>query len=160
MVSGNKSVIFHFSFKHNCKKSLWKNIILVILHSCTPSLLCAPPQLPLFPSPPTYRVDDFQRLRFGNSQSPDKFTGNPKTQINIYIYIYIAHHLLIFEVNGTAQYLPRQQKHPYMAIYQRRVSTCHRQQHNPRCIFGARGGQNFETDGQKYIAKNPFSNKW
>ena len=32
----------------------------------------------LFPSPITCAVDYFQRLRFGNSQSPDKFTGKPK----------------------------------------------------------------------------------
>ena len=52
----------------------------------------------------TCAVDNFQRLIFGNIQSPENFTGNPKifsqptssqeslnTQINIYIYI--AHHL-------------------------------------------------------------------
>ena len=38
-------------------------------------------------------VDNFQRLRFGNSRSPDKFTRKHKTQIIVYVYIYIAHHL-------------------------------------------------------------------
>ena len=36
-------------------------------------------------------VDYFQQLRFGNSQSPDKFTGKPYIKMNVYIYI--AHHL-------------------------------------------------------------------
>ena len=129
-MSGKNSVIFCFFFRHKCKKSLWKNMFLVSSNSRTPPLVCAPPQLTLPPSPTTC-------LRFGDIQSPDKFTGNPKivshltssqeilnTQINIYIYI--AHHLDIYEVNFTAQYLPRQQKHPYKAIYQQRVSTCHR----------------------------------
>ena len=89
-----------FFFRHNCNKSLWKNIFLVSLHSRTSSLVHVPPQLPLSPSHNTCAVDDFQRFRFGNSQPPDKFTGEPRTQINIYIYI--AHHLPISEVNGTA----------------------------------------------------------
>ena len=37
-----------------------------------------PLQLTLLPSPTTCGVDDFQCLRFGNSQSPNKFTGKPK----------------------------------------------------------------------------------
>ena len=123
VVSWKNSVIFRFFFRHNCKKSLWKNIFLVSSHSCTSPLVRAPPQLPLVPSPTTCAVDDFQRLIFGNSQPPDKFTGNPITQINIYIYI--AHHLPVYKVNGTARYLPRQPKIPYKAIYQQRVSTCH-----------------------------------
>ena len=98
-----------FFFRHNCNKSLWENIFSVISHSCTTPLVRAPPQLPLFPSFTTCAVDDFQHLRFGNSQSPVKFTGKPKTQINIYIYI--AHHLPINEVNGITQYLLRQRKH-------------------------------------------------
>ena len=76
-----------------------------------------------FPFTYHLRVDNFKRLIFGKSQPPDKFTGKPKTQINIYIYI--AHHLPIYEVNGTARYLPRQRKRPYKAIYQQTVSTCH-----------------------------------
>ena len=50
------------------------------------------------------------------------FTGQPKTKTNIYIYI--AYHLPIYEVNVTARYLPRHQKHPYKTIYQQMVSTC------------------------------------
>ena len=42
-----------FYFSHNCNKSLWKNILLVISHSCNSPLVCAPPQLPLFTSPNT-----------------------------------------------------------------------------------------------------------
>ena len=96
-------MIFRFFFRHNCNESFWKNIFLVSFHSCTSPLVCAPPQLTLSPSPTACVVDDIQRLRFYNSQSPnkftgkpkiqspDKFTGNPKTRINIYIYI--AHHI-------------------------------------------------------------------
>ena len=61
-----------------CNKSPRKNIFLVIMHSCTSSLVRAPPQLPLYPSPTTCVVYDFQHLIFGNSKSPDKFTGKPK----------------------------------------------------------------------------------
>ena len=64
------------------------------------------------PSPNTWAVDNFQRLRFDNSQSPDKFTGSPKTVIHpkrftgkfkpqINVYIYIAHRLLNNNVNGS-----------------------------------------------------------
>ena len=102
VASGKNSVIFGFFFRHNCNKSLWKNIFLVIFHSLTSPLVSAPPQLPLSPSPTTCAVENFQRWIFVKSQSPDKFTGKPKTQVNVYIYI--AHHLPIYEVNGTAQY--------------------------------------------------------
>ena len=40
--------------------------------------ICAPPQLTISPSPTTCAVDYLQRLIFGNSQSPENFTGNPK----------------------------------------------------------------------------------
>ena len=85
VVSGKNSVIFRFFLRHNYKKSLWENIFLVSLHSCTSPLVRAPHQLPLSSPPTTCVVDDSQRLRFGNSQSPEKFTGKPRTQINIYI---------------------------------------------------------------------------
>ena len=52
--------------------------ILVSSHSFTSPLVRAPPQLPISPSPTTSGVDNFQHLIFGNSQSPDKFTGKPK----------------------------------------------------------------------------------
>ena len=55
-----------------------KELFLVILHSCTSLLVRAPPQLPLSPSLTTCAVDNFQRLIYGNSQSPNKFIGNPK----------------------------------------------------------------------------------
>ena len=72
-------------------------------------------------------VDDFQCLIFGNSQSPHKFTGNPKIvshptssqkilKQQIKIYICIVHHL---RVNGTGQYLTRQRKN-FLDIY-----SCH-----------------------------------
>ena len=67
-----------FFFRHNCNKSLWKNIFLVISHSCTSPLVCAPPQLPLLPSPTNCAVGDLQRLIFVNIQSPNKFTVKPK----------------------------------------------------------------------------------
>ena len=77
-MSGKNSAIFCFFFRRNCKKSPWNNIFLVSSHSCTSPLVSSPPQLPPPPSPTTCAVDDFQRLRFGDSQSPNKFTGNPK----------------------------------------------------------------------------------
>ena len=134
-MSGKNSVIFRFFFRHNCNILLHKKIFLVSSNSCTSTLVCAPPQQKILPSSTTCAVDNFQRLRFGNIWSSDKFTENPKifshptisqftgakTQINIYIYV--AHHLPIYEVNGTSRYLPRQQKHPYKAIYKQRVPT-------------------------------------
>ena len=73
-----------FFFRQNFNKSLCKNIFLVSLRLCTSPLVCAPPQLTLsLHLPPLQRpiicaVDNFQRLIFGNSQSPDNFTGKPK----------------------------------------------------------------------------------
>ena len=67
-----------FFFRRNFNISLCKNIFLVSSYSCTSPLVGAPPQMTLSPSPTTCAVDDFQHLRFGNSQSPDKFTGKPK----------------------------------------------------------------------------------
>ena len=78
-------------------KSLRKNIFFVSLRLCTSPLVCAPPQLTLFTSPTTpstprhVRGIQFRTLEI--FQSPDKFTGKRKTQINIYVYIYLAHHL-------------------------------------------------------------------
>ena len=66
-------------------KSLCNNIFLVSSRLCTSTLVCAPPQLKIPPSLTTpfngtgmWSVENFQRLIFGNSQSPDKFTGKPK----------------------------------------------------------------------------------
>ena len=78
MVSGKNSVIFCFFFRHNCNKSLWKNIFLVRSQSHTSPLVSAPPQLTLSFSPTTCAVDNFQRLIFDNSQSPNMFTRKPK----------------------------------------------------------------------------------
>ena len=78
-------------------KSLCKNILLVSLRLCTSPLVHASPQLTFFtssttPSTPQHvRGIQFQTLEI--FQSPDKFTGKRKTQINIYVYIYFAHHL-------------------------------------------------------------------
>ena len=116
--TGRLSVYFP---KNNCNKSLWKNIFLVSLHSCTSPLVCAPPQLSLSLSRTICRLYDYQRFIFGNSNLYDRFTGNPKKYINIYIYIFP--HLPIYEVNVTARYLPRQRKYPYEAIYKQRVLT-------------------------------------
>ena len=49
-------------------------------------------------------VDNFQRLMFGNSWSPDKFTGKRKTKI---IVIFTFTLRTIYEFNGTYQYLER-----------------------------------------------------
>ena len=78
-------------------KSLCKNIFLVSLRLCTSTLVYAPPQLTLFTSPTTpstprhVRGRQFPKLEIW--QSPEKFTGKRKTQINVYVYIYISHHL-------------------------------------------------------------------
>ena len=78
-------------------KSLCKNIFLVGLRLCTSPLVCAPPQLTLFTSPTTPSMPRHVRGRqftmLAIWQSPEKFTGKRKTQINVYVYIYIAHHL-------------------------------------------------------------------
>ena len=65
-----------------------------------------PLHLPPLQWPGICAVDNLRCLMFFNSQSPENFTGKPKivsfpdkftgkrkTQINVYIYIYIAHHL-------------------------------------------------------------------
>ena len=67
-----------FFFRCNFNKSLCKNIFLVSLHSRPLPLVHAPPQMILSPSPTTCTVDYLQPLIFGNSQSTDKFTGNPR----------------------------------------------------------------------------------
>ena len=77
-------------------KSLCKNIFFVSSRLCTSPLVRAPPQLTLFTSPTTPSTPRHMRgIQFWTLeilQSPDKFTGKRKTQINIYIY----------EVNDTA----------------------------------------------------------
>ena len=73
VVSGKNKFIFRFFFRHNYNKSLWKNKFFV-----SSPLVCAPPQLRLFPSPTTCTVDHFERSRFSNSQSPNNFTGKHK----------------------------------------------------------------------------------
>ena len=92
----------------------------MISHSRTSPLVSAPPQLPLFPSPTTCAVDDFQRLRFDNSQSPDKFTGKPKivshptsSQESLkHKWTFKFKFCTIYEFNGTSRYLI--QGHPSM----------------------------------------------
>ena len=78
-------------------KSLSKNIFLVSLRLCILPLVRAPPQLTLLTSPTTpsttWHVRGRQFSTLDICQSPDKFTGKRKIQINNYIYIYIAHHL-------------------------------------------------------------------
>ena len=64
-----------FFFQCNFNKPLCKNIFLVSFHLHNS---CAPPQLIIFPSTNICAVEDIQRLRFGISKSPDKFTGKPK----------------------------------------------------------------------------------
>ena len=77
-MSGKNSLIFRFSSDTTTKNHCGITSFWVSLHSFTRPLGCAPPQLPLYPSPTTCIVDDLQRLRFSNSQSPDKFKGKPK----------------------------------------------------------------------------------
>ena len=75
------------------KKSLCKNIFLVSSRLCTSPLVCAPPQLKIFPSPTTPSTPRHVRGRKFPTldiwQSPDKFTGKRKTQIIVYVYIYM-----------------------------------------------------------------------
>ena len=78
-----------------------------------------------FSGPGIYVVDNIQRLIFGNSQSPEKFTGEGKTQIKIYVYICILHHL---------------QGQWHIPI-SRNVLTCHWYQRYPRRIVAAWGGK-------------------
>ena len=67
-----------------------------------------------------YTLDDFQRLRFDNSQSSDKLTGKPKIvslpkssqEILKHKSTFTFTLRTIYEVNGTAQYIPRYQKQP------------------------------------------------
>ena len=95
-------------------KSLCKNICLVSLRLCTSPLVCASPLLTLFtslttPSTPRHvRGRKFPTLDIW--QSSNKFTGKSKTQINVYVYIYIAHHL---------------QGQGHISIY-RNLLNCHR----------------------------------
>ena len=83
-------------------KSLCKNIFFVSLRLCTSLLVRAHPQLTLFTSPTTPSMPRHMRgIQFRTLeilQSPDKFTGKRKTQINIYVYIYFAHHLRIHDI--------------------------------------------------------------
>ena len=75
------------------KKSLCKNILLVSSCLCTSPLVFAPPQLTLFtshtsPSTPRHMHGrQFPTLYI--CQSPDKFTGKSKRQINVYVFIYM-----------------------------------------------------------------------
>ena len=48
-----------FFFRHNFNISLRKNIFLVSSHSRPLPLVCAPPQLTLYPSPTTFRLCPF-----------------------------------------------------------------------------------------------------
>ena len=94
-------------------KSLCKNSFLVSSRLCTSPLVCAPPHLTLFSSPTTPSTPRHVRGRqcptLEICQSPDKFTGKSKTRINVYIYIYIAHH----------------QRGQWHSSISRKVLTCH-----------------------------------
>ena len=65
-------------------KSLCKNILLMSSQLCISTLVRAPPQLILslhltpLQRPGMCAVENFQRLRFGNSWSPDKFIEKRK----------------------------------------------------------------------------------
>ena len=114
-MSGKNSVIFRFFLRHNWNKSPCKNIFLVSYHVCTSPLVRAPPQLTRFPSPTPCAVEGVQRLRFGNIQSTNKFTGKPKTK-NQHLHLNCAPSVRSMEQPNIS----------YKSIYQRRVSTCQR----------------------------------
>ena len=88
------------------KESLCKNIFLVSLCLCNSPLVRVPPQLTLFTSPTTpstpRHVHGRQFPTLDIWQSPNKFTGKRKTQINVYVTL-----RTIYEVNGTSRYLER-----------------------------------------------------
>ena len=77
----------------NVNKSLCKNIFLVSSRLCTLTLVYAPPQLTIPPSPTTPSTPrnvsgrKFPTLKI--CQSPNKFTGKRKTKIIVYLYIYM-----------------------------------------------------------------------
>ena len=68
-------------------KSLCKNILFVNSCLCASPLVCAPPQLTLFTSPTTPSTPQFSTIEIW--QSPDKLTGKCRTQIYVYVYIYM-----------------------------------------------------------------------
>ena len=104
-----------------------RTYFLVSSHSRPSPLVRAPPQLTLFPSPNTCAVDDFQRLRFGNSQSPEKFTGNPKIFSHPISSQESLKHKSTFTFTLRTIYpSTRSMAQPDIKdIYQRRVLTCH-----------------------------------
>ena len=70
-------------------------------------------------------VDDFERLRFGNSQSHNKFTGKPKIvshltssqeslKQKVNVYIYIAHHI---QGQWHSPISPQTARTPFLDIY-------------------------------------------
>ena len=71
-------------------KSLCNNILLVSLRLCNSPLVRFTFQLTLSPCLPFLQQPWNVRGRQFTSR---KFTGNRKTQIIVYVYIYIAHHL-------------------------------------------------------------------
>ena len=125
-----------FFFRHNCNKSLRKNIFLVSLHLCKSPLDCAHPQLPSSPSPITCAVDGFQHFRLGNSQSPNKFTGKPKivshptsSQERLKLKSTFTFTLCIIYLSTRSMehpdIYPDSKKHPYKVIYKLSIETCH-----------------------------------
>ena len=101
-------------------KSMCKNIFLVRSRLCTsPFFLCTSPTdtFPFtyhpFNGPGMCAVDNFQRLRFGNSRSPDNFAGKPKIvssqeslkQKSMFAFTFTLR--IIYDVNGTSLYLER-----------------------------------------------------
>ena len=118
-----------FFFQRSFNKLICKKIFLVISHSRPLPLVRAPTQLTLFPSPTTCAVENFQCLRFGNSQSTNKFTGNPK----------IVCHLKISQENL---------KHKSMVKFTLRTIYPYTRSLALR-IVTSRGGKRFETDDRK-----------
>ena len=118
-----------FFFQRNFKKSVCKNIFLVSLHSRTFPLVRAHPYLTISLSPTTCGVDNFQCLIFGNSRSPNKFTGKPK----------IVSHPTI-----------SQERLKKKSMFTFTLRTIYPSTRSMACwIVATQGGQLFETDGQK-----------
>ena len=108
-----------------------------------------PLHLPLLQIPGMYAVGNFQRLIFGNIQSPNKFTGKPKIvslptssqesvkEKSMFMFTFTLR--TIYEVNGTAWYL----KCCWPATYNNAIFAALLQHEE----------DNLETDGWKQVEK-------
>ena len=112
-MSGKNSVMS----KITVQEHVFGDFALVYLTSgsCTSPTDTSPFTYHPFNGPVMCAVDNFQRLRFGNSQSPDKFTGKPKivsfltsSQDSVKqksMFMFTVTSRTIYKVSGTARYI-------------------------------------------------------